>query len=1424
MNTIIINTPGPQGPPGANGTLTDTGSLATTGSNTFNGNQTVNGYIDVTGNNVLNVNTIDESTTNNGLDIIAPVTRFTHDVQVTGSLEAPSITGSLQGTSSWAYSASNALTASYILNAISASYSNTASYTISASYSDTALYAISASYSDTASYVKNAISASYSNTASYVLNAVSSSYSNTASYVKNAESASYVQNAQTASYISLIQGPGITINGLEITASVQKVNGAFPIDGNVATVLSATRTGTSASLIVSSSGTVTGSIADGLVWIISNDPDPTKNGDVYIFNSSSIGQWYPISPLDTSAADARYLKLDGVNSPMTGDVNMGGNDLTNVGHLYGTASWADSASYALTASYVKNAVSASYSDTASYVLNAISASYSDTASYVKNAVSASYILNAVSASYANTASYVKNAESASYVLNAISASYSDTASYITGSIFTGTNLAQSASYALTASYVPNAVLGTGTVGYLTKILNVDGGGNITALETSSIYESGATRTLSNSGDAVVIDYENATLNGKAGEPSVDAQNRTLIDSSTNTSINYENRTLLNSNGDTILDYQNENLFPATSNPGPQAYVYSRDSIREKTYGTVRIDLNSNEYYGNGQPVIRMDQLMLFDDIYGNYSLDWRYKYLYSNYGYGYNWGQGDFNDSTQTKNVNQDELMILGVGQRVADSFLRTDGAGLTYWDAGVQSVNGVLPTNGNVSTTLSATRTGTSASLVASSSGNITGSLSDGLVWVISNDPTPANNGDVYIFSSGSVGQWYPISPLDTPAADARYLKLDGGNPMTGDIDMGANNITNVIQIYGTASWANNAQNITGSVFTNLNPALSASYALSSSRTISSSQALTASYITGSTFTSANPALSASYALTASYALNGGGSSTAGYIQYPLSNYAGADFGAKLQNAINSVPTGSVIDCYMISGSQTISSTVTIDKPVTILLGKVTITANVGANTNVFELKSNNISIIGKGRASKSSEPGQTRILMTTPGQGYHINSTNTTTFVSASNVTRIQDLDLVGDQSTQFTTDGSGGIFMAEPDPFVSGGGNALNQVTIEGVYLEKTKGHAITLLGLILSSINNTRISQAGGHGVYVDSSSTSTLISNTYVSSATLAGFCLNGSSYSNFINCGAEGAGIGYWIKGCFNVTLTGCGAESNVTRNTTPNNLGITVPNSVGTQTLNDIGSDYITLFKGHSFVVTGGRNIIFISPLSALPGQVSAPASNTTRHFLVKGSARNVVIQSPRCSGTGTSTGAYDIGVEALGATVPSDVEIIFNPSEGTKTSTTNYLAGIYITSSNTVANSTTICDQGTNTLVRAGNKIYTNYVFSKAFTTTINTPGLTLSGIENNYDIKGYSCVRIDGNSGTLTGILAQEDGFRLTLINIGGPFYITNLDGNSLSDNQIITGKSTPTLTINQNQSCELIYDAVDLKWRVLNNNTN
>jgi hypothetical protein len=99
------------------------------------------------------------------------------------------------------------------------------------------------------------------------------------------------------------------------------VNGAaMNAGGNITTALSATLVGPSASgvnnLINSSSGTVTGSITNGIVWIVANDsstPDP--DGQAFIFVSQSTefspprGKWYPLDTLNQTQADLRYVKL-----------------------------------------------------------------------------------------------------------------------------------------------------------------------------------------------------------------------------------------------------------------------------------------------------------------------------------------------------------------------------------------------------------------------------------------------------------------------------------------------------------------------------------------------------------------------------------------------------------------------------------------------------------------------------------------------------------------------------------------------------------------------------------------------------------------------------------------------------------------------------------------------------------------------------------------------------------------------------------------------------------------------------------------------------------------------------------------------------------------------------------------------------------
>jgi hypothetical protein len=161
----------------------------------FIGDGTTAGGVEVGGTSVSNASDnriITSDGTSTGLSAETNLSFDGSMLNVTGSVIANSLTGSLQGT---------ATTASYVLNAVSSSFatnSNTAS---------------------TASYVLNAVSSSFASnsntasTASYVLNAVSSSFASnsntasTASYVLNAVSSSF---ATTASYLL---GGGVSISG-----------------------------------------------------------------------------------------------------------------------------------------------------------------------------------------------------------------------------------------------------------------------------------------------------------------------------------------------------------------------------------------------------------------------------------------------------------------------------------------------------------------------------------------------------------------------------------------------------------------------------------------------------------------------------------------------------------------------------------------------------------------------------------------------------------------------------------------------------------------------------------------------------------------------------------------------------------------------------------------------------------------------------------------------------------------------------------------------------------------------------------------------------------------------------------------------------------------------------------------------------------
>ena len=338
------------------------------------------------------------------------------------------------------------------------------------------------------------------------------SLTGTSSFAANAS------NAVTASYVPLVQGQGVTISGLTISADVRTVNNIQPVNGNIAVALSATKTGTSASL----ASFPTASLADGTVWIVSNDLTPSNNGDAYIYNSGS-RLWYAIAPLDQAAADSRYLLLSSTASMLTPYALS--STLNNYTPNSATSSFVVFSVFnAFTSSVVTTSTFNTF--TASALTTALFNSWTGSAGsqFAGSASYASGSTNAVSASYAQTASYALNVPSidtGSFTTTASfnswtgsgASQFAGTASFVTGTIFTGTNLAATASLAVTASYV-RILQGTNiTVNYSTDGIQISssaaGGGGGAGVTSIGVANTTQIQLKSGSffvGDAITVPF------------------------------------------------------------------------------------------------------------------------------------------------------------------------------------------------------------------------------------------------------------------------------------------------------------------------------------------------------------------------------------------------------------------------------------------------------------------------------------------------------------------------------------------------------------------------------------------------------------------------------------------------------------------------------------------------------------------------------------------------------------------------------------------------------------------------------------------------------------------------------------------------------------------------------------------------------
>jgi hypothetical protein len=127
--------------------------------------------------------------------------------------------------------------------------------------------------------------------------------------------------------------------------------------------------------------------------------------------------------LGLSADDhTQYLLVNGARA-MAGNLSLGGNNITNVGTMFGTASWANNAVAAITASAADSITftpeTASYSISSSFAIQAISASFAPTKAGVVSSsaqINTGSFTGSFAGTFIGTSSWASNATSASYVL------------------------------------------------------------------------------------------------------------------------------------------------------------------------------------------------------------------------------------------------------------------------------------------------------------------------------------------------------------------------------------------------------------------------------------------------------------------------------------------------------------------------------------------------------------------------------------------------------------------------------------------------------------------------------------------------------------------------------------------------------------------------------------------------------------------------------------------------------------------------------------------------------------------------------------------------------------------------------------------------------------------------------------------------
>jgi len=421
------------------------------------------------------------------------------------------------------------------------------------------------------------------------------------------------------------------------------------------------------------------------------------------------------------------------------------------------------------------------------------------------------------------------------------------------------------------------------------------------------------------------------------------------------------------------------------------------------------------------------------------------------------------------------------------------------------------------------------------------------------------------------------------------------------------------------------------------------------------------------------------------------------------LTDVSGTDFGIKLQNAIDSLSSsGGTINTRGIAGIQTMSTPININKPVIIYLGEMELIMNNSTgDNNMFNILSDNVSIVGLGKSSSGDNDYLTRLTMSNSAgqtlQGYHVYS-------KGYSLIKINNLDIIGVSTTDghqygsstYPLDGVGGVYIEKANPGTVSAGNAVNGVQIDNVYIERTKAHGIYIDTPILSQISNVRVSQAGGHGIFIQNG-TSILLMNIYISSANYGGIVLKALSYSSLINCASEYAGVGYWFRSITNVSGMALGNEmlnnmgaapwSGSNPETAAYGLNLNTYASDGTTPveISDVNSTAATLFRGTGYLITGGKNLTLFNPYGTNPGRPKntnvypsgTGLSPDSRFIQVLTTNSNTIIYNPITTYSTGYSGITNFDIE-----IDTDVEnldLAFDPElNGTVTPS---IPGKYIT-----------------------------------------------------------------------------------------------------------------------------------------------